>query len=407
MKLSHILLVAALALTSSMSLHAIDIQSQLVKPGFELKSITYTSVDVHNQPVTLSAEIAYPVSKQVTFCVLNGHGTTCNDNEVPTGSTPQDMNIMNCTAADGAFVVSPDYLGYGSTANLDHPYCVPLITARNCVDALLAAKKYAAEELGVTFPADCKTLNVGASQGGGTALAVQYYLETYADADVAAEVNLSKTIAVAAPSFLSFIFDEYRKDEPLDYPGAVALSVLGTMQGFSEGCLHAYQDETLYFNSKFLQTGLLDVLRQRQTSAYDYNALTFKTLGNEVRISDIVTPELLDIESPLGRAMARAMTQCNLNRPDWTPKAPIVLMHQTGDEVVPYECTRQFCAFLDSKGASYEVVSDEDMANQLLVEYVGGSNKNYELYIYFNTFSSPHTQTCGHFYIYFADGLMR
>lgn len=314
-------------------------------------TLKYQSVDCNNNPITLSACLGLPPkpligsTKTIKFIVLHNHPTTASNSEVPTGSDPQDQiealhdnGLMNDIAGDeGALIVSPDYLGYGETKDRIHPYFASMHTARNCVDAVLAAIDYAKAQ-GYKIDSNYYTLNAGYSQGGTVTLAVQRYLETIASEEVAKKVNLKESYCGAGAYDLSLTFDDWLDSDDIFYPGGLAWILQGMIEAYSEGCMRGIKIEQL-LSDDFMKNDLLTYMNKKENKMADVNAKIGKTVGNKdgkTNSAELVSAAMLDPNSPIHRTVRKALDMNNITA-NWTPKHKIYLFHWKNDETVTYK----------------------------------------------------------------------
>ena len=103
----------------------------------ESPTILYWSVDVHNQPILLSAQLFYKKNAQIKYVMVNCHPTITHDKGCPSGDEPQ-LGIVKAVSGENALVVCPDYIGFGATKKVIHPYMCSTLTARNVLDAYKA-----------------------------------------------------------------------------------------------------------------------------------------------------------------------------------------------------------------------------------------------------------------------------
>ncbi|WP_299555144.1 lipase family protein, partial [Seonamhaeicola sp.] len=139
--------------------------------------------------------------------VQHHHGTIIpmegSEAEVPSnykgGATESDVetSFIGAVMASNGYVVSlPDYVGYGETATLEHPYTVHHELAEVSVDMIRATKSLL-NELSISF-----TNNVfltGWSEGGGAGLATHKYLQ----------LNYPNEFRIKASSLLAGPYDYF------------------------------------------------------------------------------------------------------------------------------------------------------------------------------------------------------
>nr|WP_299382974.1 lipase family protein [Allomuricauda sp.] len=115
--------------------------------------------------------------------VQHHHGTIIpgDNDEVPSAYTGgytdsnAESSFIGAVMASNGYVVSlPDYVGYGATRHLEHPYTVHHELAGVSIDMLRATKKLM-NELSLDFSGN--VFLTGWSEGGGAALATHKYLQ--------------------------------------------------------------------------------------------------------------------------------------------------------------------------------------------------------------------------------------
>ncbi len=155
------------------------------------------------------------------------HGTIFNENKAPSNFTNIfDLNMVEMllpmvVSSSGFICAVPDYIGYGASGDVIHPYHHQESTANACVDMLRAVKEMC-QELQVNFQE--KYFLFGYSEGGYATLAALKKLQAeYAGqfpitacAAGAGAYDLSNTIVwylqqqtISGPAFLAFVFAAY------------------------------------------------------------------------------------------------------------------------------------------------------------------------------------------------------
>lgn len=176
--------------------------------------LTYSSVyGVGNTPRNTQAIMLLPAEKSVTYMLEYTHGAALPiDMFYPTVPSQYNMELSEVVykeivkicipmAANGYSVVMPDYMGYGITNDLDHPFVYNRELFKANLDAARAMKS-ALDSLGYAF--DDRLFLAGWSEGAGTALASMNYIE----ADYSSEFDIVAMSGLAGPySFESSIND--------------------------------------------------------------------------------------------------------------------------------------------------------------------------------------------------------
>ncbi|MEO1263677.1 MAG: lipase family protein [Bacteroidota bacterium] len=153
----------------------------------DIYSIVYNSLDDGNL-LEVSGLVFIPKNVSGLLDLLqNHHGTIIpgDDGAVPSTYTggmkgSSEMYFVGATMASNGYVVSmPDYVGYGSTADREHPYTIHHELAEVSVDMLRATRQLLTT-LSIGFSDE--VFLMGWSEGGGAGLATHQYLqEKYSD----------------------------------------------------------------------------------------------------------------------------------------------------------------------------------------------------------------------------------
>lgn len=329
--------------------------------------LTYTSVDAHNRPITLSAVLYYPTQtngtasyKTIKYIFLNNHATITDDASSPSGGGSAMGQVSYMTSED-ALVVCPDYIGYGDSQSVIHPYMCQTLTARNVVDCLKAA--IADAKTKTSFAANYYTINCGYSQGGGVAMAVARYLETEADEATQRLVNLRGSICGAGCYQQTLIFDDYEQRTSIDYPIYLPFVLQGMKEVYGESCMRDI-DLADCFTAKFRESGILDVLNAKDTDVDALNTQLKTLFGGSCSFYDIISADYRDHNSALYRAIRKSLKQNDLYD-GWVPQHPITFYHYSQDEVVPYANTSKAVETFKAAGCnvSLTVKNAENITN--------------------------------------------
>jgi len=303
--------------------------------------ITYQSVDAQNNPVTLSAKLYYKSSSDLKFVVLNCHATITHDDGCPTGSSPQ-MEAVKYMISEGALVICPDYIGFGETKDMVHPYMCATLTARNVLDCYKAAISYV-KNAGRRLASNYYTINLGYSQGGAVALAFQKYLETQATAEEQRIVNLRCSVCGAGPYDQQILMDEYEQMSALDYPIYLYYVLRGHHEAFGNTTMSGIELKDCFTTAfwNYCQTTLQKKMDDKATNVDDINA-ALKAAGFNTFYS-IINHAYSNRNSLVYRTIKQTLAESNLLADDgWNPSHSIVFYHEkTGkDIVVPFAETQ-------------------------------------------------------------------
>lgn len=290
------------------------------------ENIIYRTKDPAGKELWVSGRLYYTVDKEgnmvePTHILLSSHHTIGSDAECPTNK----ISFESAYAHNGGLVLCPDFIGYGKTKDLAHPYCVPDLTASVNVDMLRAAKELLESRgfEGVFEKLDI--YNIGYSQGGHAALATQKYIES--DANLSKEFNLKKTWCGAGPYSVDKMLDSYAENNTCPLPGAIIMMMEGCRWVIAD---LANPDDTKWYSKAVLDKGIKEMVLSKNYTLDKINtAVHNATLGSFKGIF-----ANWDNQKPL---LELAAKKCSiLNGDGWKPKTPVRFYHAPNDDTVPY-----------------------------------------------------------------------
>lgn len=146
--------------------------------------LTYQT-DYQGQPAVTRGMLMLPRGVKAPRLIAYFHGTqppisVVDKTTIPSNYGGQakdfyEVRAMGLTwAAAGYAVFLPDYMGYGSTTDREHPYMCFGEMFKSNVDGLLAVKAFLASQ---GYPPDKRLLLAGWSQGGGATLSAHRFLQ--------------------------------------------------------------------------------------------------------------------------------------------------------------------------------------------------------------------------------------
>lgn len=272
------------------------------------------------------------------ICLME-HFTITSDAECPSSGTPLEAYING-----NSLVIMPDYIGYGSTADMVHPYMNHALCAINSVDALEAGYLLFKENSSCDLSEDWTTVVAGASQGGGNALAVHKYMES--QPGMAARWNFSHSYCAAGPYDPSLILDSYLDEGKTANPVLISLTLMGMCDSYPDK-LGGFSDGRIYSEAYLAHKDELDkAIASKKYTTSELNDMLISYLKpergddgvpeDELRLEDMLSAEILDKESEVCKALYECLAINDLTK-GWTPEHPVKLYYSTFDKVVPPE----------------------------------------------------------------------
>ena len=312
--------------------------------GYRSVNFTYQSVDEQGKPVELSGRAVWSVvlgfrDIRPDYIMLTPHYTISDDFECPTSG----RSIEDLMLAGDKLLIIPDYIGFGVTKDHVQPYIIHDLCAQNCIDALRAGYKAFRDLSGAPMEANFTLSVAGVSQGGGVALAVHKWLDTHPE--FAERWNFDFSYCGAGPYSPPVTFEKYFEQKKLTYP-VVMLLVIKAMRAAYPEILGKWWEEEFFSESFKKQLAALDKMvdSKEYTSdeinkfifdMYPYKGATDIQGGKEVWLSDIVSPEIMNRESEMCKALFECLEKNDLTK-GWTPIHPIHLYHGKTDDIVNY-----------------------------------------------------------------------
>lgn len=295
----------------------IDTLVKDVEYGIDLYSITYKT-KYKGAEIIASGLVSLPASDKSFPMVSFQNGTNTFKLNAPT-INPSDplYTLLEMMASHGYVVCIPDYIGFGSTGNILHPYYDKASTNQAVMDMLLAAGELLKDK-SVKAESNGKSFFMGYSQGGWATLA----------ALKEAEQNFSTQLDVVAASCGAGAYDLTAMSEHvlnLEYfPGPLYLPyfIYSRIQSgeFS-------QPLSLFFKEPY--AGRIPELFNGNYTNGEVNEQLTDTIASLV--TDALRTEWST--SPDFASLRSSMTNNSLQA--WNPKATIRFYHGTADRNVP------------------------------------------------------------------------
>lgn len=336
-----------------------------IQIGFRKVTYKYPSTDVKGEPILLSAAAFWLGYFEGTtwndlqpdnICLME-HYTITSDAEAPSNTFALEMFITG-----NALTIMPDYIGYGVTKALPHPYLNHDVCAINSIDALSSGYDLFGDEGECGMAEGWKLYLAGASQGAANAIAVHKYMDTHLE--LAAEWNFAASNCSSGPYSPVVTIDKYLADGKVAYPVVFPL-VMKTMFDAYPEIMKGFTEEMAYAESYLAAKAEIEAMiacKEHNTAAI--NQVFFdkvrKTVDDnlaegEIYLTDILSPEMMDKESALCKAFYRCLEANDLTK-GWTPIHSMKLHYSPYDAVVPQENSH---AILEAFGADIVTLQEQ------------------------------------------------
>ena len=173
--------------------------TQKAKHGVWVYRINYRT-QYKDQEVVASGLVCIPMSTGPFPLLSFQNGTNTLHINAPTKSPTDSLFVMiEAIAATGFIVTLPDYLGFGASSTMFHPYMHKASTVKSVVDMFRAVKELMVHLKNISLSKD--TYLMGYSQGGWSTLALKYELEN----NLSQEFTLKAASCGASPYDLTHV----------------------------------------------------------------------------------------------------------------------------------------------------------------------------------------------------------
>lgn len=172
-----------------------------IKYPIDVYTITYNT-KFEGKEIVASGLVSVPVSAGSYPVISFQNGTNTMHSEAPTASPNSQLYLLLESIASTGFIISvPDYLGFGASKSMFHPYLHKESTVQAVTDMLRAVDELVANHLQIDKSDDLYI--TGYSQGGWATMALQKAIET----QHSAEFKLKASSCGAGPYDMNHVND--------------------------------------------------------------------------------------------------------------------------------------------------------------------------------------------------------
>lgn len=334
-----------------------DIAGQEVKNGMAISQLLYPNVasDIASFIPSVNDDasvykVTYKTTLQGKSVVASGlvclpkkagnypivsfqNGTITENSKCPT-SNPNNQAywILETVATMGFIVVMPDYIGFGASSSMTHPYLHAESTTQSILHLIRATKEFVATEKLSAIPT--KDLYIaGYSQGGWATMQAQKAIEK----NYSSEFNLIASSCASGPYSIEDMnnFMMAKTDFPQPY--------------FLTYVLNAYVSYGLVPNtiSDFVNAPYASKIAGLYDGTHSADAINQEL---STKIADLFTSDYrTSYASATKFASARSAFAANSVTP-WMISTPTRLYHGTGDTYIPYSQSQTILAGFKAAG---------------------------------------------------------
>jgi len=289
-----------------------------VKYGLKVYSVTYNTT-LGTRKLVASGLVCIPEGGGTWPLLSFQNGTnTVNANAPSLSASSYMVQLISGFTATGFVVVMPDYLGFGSSTEVFHPYLHRESTVTAILDLFRAVKEMGTKsELNLKLSSDLYLM--GYSQGGLSTMQLHKAIET----SYSSEFNLKGVGAGAGPYNLSLITEQIATTTTYPQPYYIAY----IMKGFKS--VGAFQNPyTDFFNEPYASK--IDGLFNGSNSGGTINGQLTNNMTqlftSEFRTTLTTNTKFKEMRDALAASSVTA----------WKIKTPLVLTHGLVDtDVTP------------------------------------------------------------------------
>jgi pimeloyl-ACP methyl ester carboxylesterase len=284
--------------------------SFLIRYGIKGVRITYKTISPSGEEILASGALLIPDNDFPMPLLSFQHGTITEESSAPSNFQSEFNSISSIYASTGYIIALPDYIGYGASMNMEHPYEHRISLATATRDMIRASYEYFKIKK-LNQPNNDLFLS-GYSEGGFATMATYKLLQE----EHSNEFNISGvTVGAGAynkTEFVNWIIESTTNLEFINY----FVWVLDTYNSIYPQLQRPYN---YYFNEPWATT----IANQGVFASIETNP---SLLFNHSFIEDVETGVDNDFISAID----------DNNCYSWLPESPLQLYHGTDDTFVPY-----------------------------------------------------------------------
>jgi len=308
-----------------------------VEYGIFVYKVVYNTT-FNGETVQASGLVCVPIAQGSFPLISYQNGTNTLHANAPSVNPDYELYLLLEFVASTGYIISiPDYLGFGISSNMFHPYLHKESTVQSVTDMLRAVDEMLTNYLDVKWNSDLYL--AGYSQGGWATMQVQKGIEQ----EFPGEFNLKASACGASPFDLNYINEH------------IVSAVTYPMPYFVGYMYNSYQ------NLGGLTTSPGDVFQEPYASKIPTLFDGTKT-GGEINdelttiVADLFTPDYImgyDTDNKFSSIISR-LTENSVTA--WNTSTPTMLLHGTEDDFVPPQVSTNIYQDFLTQGNSIDEV---------------------------------------------------
>lgn len=312
----------------------------LIQYGIKVYRLEYTTTNTDGKSIRASGALLIPDVTGSAPMMSMQHGTITSDDDAPSNfqSSSEAYSYGSVFASQGYIISAPDYIGYGASKNLPHPYENRNGLATASLDMVRAARDFLSDQ---KINWDKRLFTAGYSEGGYATMSLQKKIEEETNGEFNLVASSCGAGAYDKPAFMKQIINE--NTTGVDYINRLYVWVLLTY----DRIYGLNRPMTYYFKEPYAS----------QIASNGYGT------SINVSLNTTFTDSFKQaINDGTDKAFLAAVQDNDVH--DWKPSTPTQLYHGTADEIV---------SFLNSQNA-YDAMKKRGAANVQLIPVQGGTH---------------------------------
>lgn len=315
-----------------------DLPVDKIRYNVQMWKVEYLT-SYKGQAVNASGLLFIPEKDESSSLVSFQHGTITSNDEAPSELPINDIQItlFSALASTGFITVVPDFIGFGSSSDIMHPYYVEDPSADAVLDNLRAAVEVANEN---NFTSSPRVYLAGYSQGGYVTMAAHKAFEE----NEVEFFELQASYPASGGYMIEGVRDFFFENETYHQPYYLA---------YVAEAYRTYYDEGENFLSTLFQQQYADIIP----------GLFDGTLNGEA-INDLLTDTVANLVNPSYLSDPGSSQFFFINGKfqdnspiNWIPEIPMNMYHGDADVTVPYQNSVDTYNFFINNGASENIVT--------------------------------------------------
>jgi alpha-beta hydrolase superfamily lysophospholipase len=306
---------------------AIPLAGALVQYPIKVYRLTYRTRTPEGQETTASGAILVPTAPAALPVLSYQHGTLTPSSE---GQAPSyyaqgsDVwSVVSVLASTGYVVSAPDYLGYGASKALPHPYEHAASLASTSADMLRATREFCQQQ---KVSVNSKNFLLGYSEGGYATLALHKYLQENYATTLPVTASAPGAGAYHKSAFAKYIL---QSTQPLSFLSTYVWVLRTYDRIYALNRPYSY-----YYQEPYATRLQADPFATVPTQQSQLFSTTFRQA----------------VLTNSDAALTATLTANDIY--DWKPTAPLALFHGTADDYVPFFNSQDAYDAMRTRGAT-------------------------------------------------------